>query len=388
MKSKSDNILLREYIRNSLLLSEDYDGGFGSYDLGYGMGMMYGTSDYNALVDTFITPFTDVFKTAVASAKMVTVDAANLLRIAFRAAITTIIPFIGARYDDIWSERDSKINAIKSEYKDVFDRTDAAFSGADAKLLAFMIDPATFLAGSALVKSPAVIKDVLSVASGGFFDTFFDDAKSTWDKLPRRIQRIGKGGSGRFDFDDDRDDFFSQLAAKIREKKSLRRESTETYYDRILFEAESGIKEKDSESSEKEFLTQLLRNKKVVAALSDLIKSNPKIQDIREKMSKVEDESLKKADVLGQTVTKQLKTLPDIEKFIGSDAKAKQSLEKLKSIQDPKERQKSIDLLVSNIKDSSKQLFLSTLEARKKVFPQGSEEYKKYQASIDKLKSV
>lgn len=364
--------LLREYIRHTLLLSEDYyaDASYGGYyDEGYGMMMAaYGGGNPSNLIKAFITPFTDVFDTAVASAKMTAKDAITLLPVTFGAALSTIIPGIGVRFDKIFAERDKKIEDIKREYKDVFDRTSDAFKG-DAKLLAFMAAPSVFLASSAALKVPSATKKVLSVATGGITDKAFEKAKSSWDS----VQKRSLSGEKSKNLVAEKNRIYDELISSLGGSASPSNESF-SLNQQIIVEDEDK-KELDSFD---DFLKDMLSNKKVVAALSSLVKKNPTMQSLYSKMSKVEDETLKST----YNFASKIENDPEVKKGM---SKAIAEIEK-KGLK-PEDKKKAIDLLTKNIKDASKQALLATLKARQSIFPEGSAENKKYQAAFKKLTS-
>jgi len=386
-KPQPSTEILRRYIRESLFLKEDSFSGVDSFGyagsidpLGYGPM----SADPGPLVNTFITPFTDVFKTIVASTKAITVDAATLLNVAFRVALTTIIPVIGARYDKIFAERDKKIEAIESEYKEVFDRTREAFEG-DAQLLAFMASPVGYLSSVAALKTPAVTKEVLSIATGGFSDSAFEKTKSLWDRLQERILAGEKASSLRRERDYLDDEFLSSLSSRINSRRKRRSESFSRFSQSYLKE---DISKRKVDKRFDAFLKDMLSNKKIVNALSDTIKNNEKLQDLKTKLTKVEDETLKSADDLAQNTIRNVRTFEDIEKLVGNNPKARQSLDKIKNIEDSKQREEALSILVSNIKTASKQTFMVTLGSRQKLFPKGTELHEKYQEAINKLKRV
>ena len=153
--SISETKILREYVRNILVESDG--------------GMMYGDPD--ALAAIFITPFTDVFKTAAGEVKKVAVKTRTLATIAFKTIMTTILPFYSYDYDELFKKDKEDIKRINEEYKDVHDRTWAALKSSDALMLAFMASPTIFLAGAAALATPSIVKGTVSVLSGGAFDS-------------------------------------------------------------------------------------------------------------------------------------------------------------------------------------------------------------------------
>lgn len=391
LETTNESALLRKYIRESLLLTEDeFSGvdasGFSSIGIGMGYGPMY--ADPGPLVKTFIEPFTDVFKTVVATAKEISVDAKVLLQVAFKVAISTIIPIVGQRYDKIFDDRDKKISQIRDQYRDVFERTEQALGGGDAKLIMFMANPAAFLAGAAALKAPAATKGLLSIATGGISDTALDGTKSGWDDLQRRILAGEKSSEVRRARVELEDDFLSSLSARIKSRRGLRGESSlRSHYVLREEKADKGKSDKSGGDYGK-FLKDMLSSQKVVKTLNDMIKKNPKFKGMLDSLEKIEDETLKDAEQMSQNVLRNVNTFQDIEKLVAGNTKAKQALDKIKNIEDKKERDEAIKSLSINIKAASRQTFLATLVRRQKMFPKDSELSKKYQDAINKLKTV
>lgn len=389
----SNNEILRKYIRASLLLNEDSFSGTDSFGYAGAIDPLGGHSmsaDPGPLIKTFITPFTDVFKTVVASTKAVTTDAATLINVAFQATLSTIIPICGARYDKIFVERDKKIAKIESDYSEVFDRTRDAFDG-DAKLLAFMASPASFLAGAAALKAPAATKEVLSVATGGYSDAAFDGAASGWARWQEKILSGGKSSSLKREREDVDNEFMSLLSSRLKQKsrsKSTSRDESLGRLNRSILFEEEDLKKQSKDKKFAAFLKDMLSRPKIVDALSKVIKNNSNLQDLKSKLTKVEDETLRSADDLAQNIVGGTNTFEDIEKLVANNPDAKESLKKIKSIKDPKQKDQAAIMLAKNIKAASKQTFIATLSKRMNLFPKDTELNLKYQEALKKLKSL
>lgn len=404
MKTRQDT-LLREYIRHSLrqkLINEDqpysnapqYAGYYALDKAEYAAGLQAmgdrltagfmnsgqiiqpsfysGGVDPGPLLKAFVEPFTDVFKTAVAGVKQITTDVATLLRVAFETVVTTIVPFISADYQAIFDRRDKRMQEIQREYEDVYRRTDEALGGDDAKLLGFMLNPAAFLAGSAALKAPAATKELLSIATGGASDNALANAKEAWDSIQRALlnDRIGKKEAEKR-----KGDVYAQLIASL--SGGGKNESYYPAHNRRLAEKS----EKSVDGSFEDFFRDILKNEKVVQVLSQKIKTNPRMKEMTKKLSDVEKETLAAAEQSAEKFSKEVSTIDGIKRLAAKDSKGKKAIEQIK---DPGTEK----MLINSAKQATSQIFASTLAARMKMIPKGSEEYKQYQKTFEKVSKL
>jgi hypothetical protein len=143
----SSKKVLREYVA---LIVEDDGGGeamglMGGVDaMPYGMQLGSNSDLYNV----FVAPFVDVFKVAAGKGKELSARAMAAGEVLLKAVATTLVPTLSANYKKIFEEEKSRLQRIKSEYKNVYDAVWSAFMHDDAKVLAFMYDP--FSAGALL----------------------------------------------------------------------------------------------------------------------------------------------------------------------------------------------------------------------------------------------
>lgn len=151
--SRDATYLLCEYVR--VIIENDPGGGSGS-------------GDYkNDLYNTFIRPATDIAQTAVAGAKKITRKARDVLWVGLQTILTTLIPFYGYDYKSVFDKQKSDIEKINSQYKDVYARTNAALADKDTAALAFMLNPALFIAAKTIKSAPGVAKGAAAIATGG-----------------------------------------------------------------------------------------------------------------------------------------------------------------------------------------------------------------------------
>jgi hypothetical protein len=201
--------LLREYIRGIML--QEFDGGggmvsdLGAYsaggigsgvgayggDMGGPMGMFgagWGSSSSD-LKRAFFDPFADVFKTVFGKTKEVVRSAKTLFRVIFETLATTFIPFVTDSYEEIFEKEKQDLEKIRSEYSDVYERTNQAFSSGDAGVLGMVFAPGAAFGAALASKGPGVVKGLLDVVTGG---SFSDDGP----RLGAKRSGGGRGGKG------------------------------------------------------------------------------------------------------------------------------------------------------------------------------------------------
>ena len=132
----------------------------------------YATPAKGDFTRTFVEPFIDVFDTAATVVGSAANANISLVKRIISVVLYDILPDIVAkkiipRVDAIVHSEQEYANKIRQKYGDVFKRnSDALFSG-DAALFAFFAEPASFLAGAALIKAPAAVSSVLQTAAHG-----------------------------------------------------------------------------------------------------------------------------------------------------------------------------------------------------------------------------
>jgi hypothetical protein len=333
-----NNRLLKEYIKQ-IVLEYEYDG-MGSYD-STGMGLGWGASQSD-LFNTFVAPFTDVVKVAVGQAKEIVRRSRTLLRVAFEAVMTTIIPFVEDSYDEIFKEEKADIERIRNEYKDVYDRTLKSFSNLGA--IGFFLTPGPFLLTKIASAGPSTVAKTLSVATGGLSDKYFS----------------GKGpkDSGLFD------------SKKV--SGTLLRE-----------------KGKEEKIDFKTQLEKALKDPKIQAAL----KKN--VEPIGEEIRKVKIQKLKSAYELAKNVL-NAKNAKDIEKAIGKKASSDEIKKKLSSAKDlknmkPEEIEKVMQQLPKGAMSFMKNTFVVPLETEMKELVSSNSDPEiidMYKETISKIKAL
>lgn len=335
MKQLNDH-LLKEYIKHIIL---EYEG-MGSYDA-MGVGLGWGASQQD-LLSTFVTPFTDVVKVAAGQAKEIVRRSRTLLKVSFEAVMTTIIPFVEDSYDEIFKEEKADIARIRSEYKDVYDRTVKSFNNLGA--VGFFLAPGPFLLTKAASSGPKAVAKTLSVATGGLSDKYFSGD--------------GPQSSGLFD---SKNTPGSLLREKDKEKK-------------VNFKAQ---------------LEKALKDPKVQAAL----KKN--VEPIGKEIRKVKMQKLKSAYDLAKNVL-NAKNAKDMEKAIGQKASSNEIKKKLSSAKDlkdmkPEEIEKIMQELPKGAMSFMKNTFVVPLESELKELSSSNSDPEiidMYKETITKIKAL
>jgi hypothetical protein len=373
-----DERLLREYVQSILLEDEaggntalfTPGGGYNAYDAGFSMGgAQFGGG--KEMYDAFIGPFVDVFKTGVGKTKEIARKTRTLLWVSLQTILTTLIPFYGYNYADVFDKEKEDIEKIRGEYKDVYDRTEEALKGPDAMLLAFMASPAITLGAFAAKATPDVVKGLFSTVSGGLSDDLYDGLK---DKL----EKLGRWSLG----DDGRSSSSSKRSSKSRRDPSS-------------FFGESLVLEKDEEKRKGKIYgpKELLKSKKLLKT----VVSSPKAQKMADDAKKVYRKTLGDAYAEAEKTLKKTQTIEDVEKAaLASKAKGsaeiKQKVAEIKKLP-PEEKKKAEEMLIKGIRTPMKELYVKGLEDRVKAvvdagIPEESDFVKDHRQVIQKIKSL
>ena len=386
MKNKYEIRLLREYLR--VTLNEDYDGGGGS-----DYGMAYGSSD--EMMSTFIGPFTDVFKTAVGKTKEVTRKTRTLLHVGFTALITTFIPFIGTDYNSIFDKEKADIDKIRSQYKDVYDRTDKALGGNDAAMLAFMASPGIAMSAWALKQTPKVIKGTFSALTGGMSDDVYDKTVSaakeagswvTSDDSGSNRQSSRKSRHRREEDDDETDSLRKKM---LRGREESRPQSQVTSKDIAISlggMGESRLLEKKDEGGKKKITPKtILTNKKFMKK----VLSSPQTLEMQKIATAAYTKTLQSVYEHAENVMKKIKTIEDLEKIAKKKVPEAAQIKKLP----PDEKVKAEKMLIDGIRKSTKDFYIKSLKDHvsavvKAGIPEESQYVVDYRAVIQKIQAL
>jgi len=346
---RKDEMLLREYVR--VLLAEDEAGGNPAFgpggDLVPGMIGPYGISfgDKNQLLKTFIGPFLDVANTAIGKTKELSVRAKNLVKVSLAAIATTLIPQLQVNYKSWFDQEEKEVERIKSEYREVYAKTDEALRSNDAAFLAFMAYPGPVLGTKLALMTPAAAKETLSVMTGGVSDTVGSYARGGAKELIDMLFATGTKKPTRFreaDNDDEKD---------------------------------------------------VIVNKKI---LSKVLSVEP-AKEMQERAQEIYKSTLKQVLEDAQEILEKTKTVDDIEKFLKKskkpiEQKTKEAIETIKKTTG-QERQNSEMTLIDNLQKSFKEYYVTNLKNHLKGvidagIPKNHPYVQDYESVISKINSM
>lgn len=353
MRRSLQENLLREYVQTTLL---EFDAA--AADVGYDTGGAYGISFGSSqdLIDTFITPFTDVFKTAVGQTKEITRRAGTVLWVYLQATLTTLIPIYGYDYAEVFEKEKADVEKIREEYSEVYKRTDAALASNDAALLAFMAHPGGFLtaklAGDVTPEAAKETRSLLSAITGGFSEDVIGGLKG--------IERWSLGDEHRSGGSKSPSSSFGEARVRTSKKKTRPK------------------------------LADLLSNRKFL----NRVLSSPQAVEMQRDAQKIYKKTLN--DVLDQAedVMKKTNSIEDIERHVGSKLKGdtKKQAEEIKKLP-PAEKTKAEEMLVSGVKKAMKDFYVQNLADHYKSvvaagIPESSPYVNDYKSTIQKIQMM
>lgn len=350
--------LLRECIRE--VLREDYGGDYGGMDMMGPYGMEFVSRDQ--LYDIFVKPFVNVVGVAAGKTKELSQKGQTLLKVAFEAVATTLIPWLRDDYEEIFATEKQAIDKIRSEYGQYYDAVWDAFKNSDVMIAAFMYRPDLFLTAGLASKAPKVAAKLLSVLSGGVLDNVLgellkgSDGGSKSSKKSKSSSSRSVGGMG--------DSWGSTGMGDM------------GYF-------ESVIREADDEGSEGP-LEKLVKNKKV----RQLVANSEETQKLAAVGQDVVRGTLKNVFKKAQGVL-SAKSLDDLQKKLGKKLPGMEKLSKVPQ----QERQKAEQQLIMGVKKSMKEFYVKQLESQVKKavesgVPQNHPFVKDYMNVISKVKNL
>lgn len=358
--SKSSSFLLREYVKE--VLSEDSfgastlsDAGITAGDISAAAGpygMAFGSRE--DLKNTFITPFTDVFKTAVGKSKEITRKARSLVTVSFGVILTTLIPGLSAKYSKIFEKEKKDIEKIRGQYKDVYEMTNKALGSADAAFVAFMTAPDLTLSALAISKSPEVVKGILSTLTGGLSDDLFKKVKDA-------------------NFEEMEDESSDRKTDKSKKKKRTDKAKAVT--------GESLLRENSEEVDKK-----ILSNRRF---LRKSLSNSISLGEIQKVATESYRTSLSEVYKQAVAVLKEVKTVEDLEKFTGKKVPEAEDLKKLP----PQEKEKAEKMLIDAARKTMKEFYIKNLQSQidvvvKAGIPEEAPYVQDFKAVIQKIKSL
>lgn len=321
------------------------------------------------LWSTFITPFTDVAKTAKGKGEEVIRKAWTPVNVAIHTILTSIIPGLGHSYKGLFEKEDADIQKIRSKYKDVYARTDKALSSNDAAFFAFLSSPVKSMAGFALTKSPDAVLGTLSYLTGGKSTEIIKGELSK--KLPNMSASI--------------DNFLRKMNQGVSENLSFNGEFLMEYINED--KNESPGDDKEIEEALKDLLSDESFMKKILISGGAKSKLEAMNSDAKEIYISTLEEILEQA----KKSLSSSATLKDIKGLIG-DENFKNAEDSLKKVPE-EEREEALKSTLANSRKAIMNLYVSSLEERidslkKEGIPEDSQyviDYKDYIKKIEAL---
>ena len=353
---KLEKNLLREYVKT--VLSEDDEGFVSSTDGGSPYGTSWGSGD--DLVKTFVTPFLDVFKTAAGKSKEIGQRVKTLLFVTLKAVLTTLIPAYGYNYTEVFDKEKEKIDKIRGEYQDVYERTNKILGNNDAAMLAFMASPALVIGSWSAKMGPGALKGILSAASGGISDDIYNGMK-------RSAIAAGRWSLGT---DDASDDY-------VRPSKKSKKSPKDFYGESRILEQEASAK-KSVITPEKIIRSSVFLEK---TSESSMFKEMQKVAITTYR------ETLKQIYKQAEDVLSKANTIEDLESLSKKPVK---DIDKIKSLKG-EEKAKAEKFLIDSVRKSMKDFYIKNLTEQvnsvvRAGIPENSQYIKDFRATIQKIK--
>lgn len=381
--------LLREYVKKVLLEYEaaesyGYDGG-GAYGMSFGSG--------EDLYNTFIGPFVDVFKTAAGKSKELGVKVRTAATVALQSTLTTLIPGYGYNYAEVFDKEKERLDKIKSEYSEVYEKTDKALASSDAGMLALMASPGLVLskmaATTAAEKGPEAIKGTLSALTGGISDEVYEDIKQKAIDAGRwslgeeeKTKEKRKKKSRKSDDDEDDDGLYAALSKYASKKKSDGKDPKD-------FFGENQINEDDSEDSVKKKAD--ITPEKILKSKVFLKKAmeSPRLKELQKVATETYRESLKQIYKQAEDILKKAKTVEDLQKMSKKPIK---DIDKIKALQG-EEKAKAEKVLLQNVRKAMKEFYVKNLNSQvesalRAGIPKEAQYIKDFKAVIQKIEAL
>lgn len=266
MRRNLNEALLREYI--STVLTEDEEGG--AY-IGQSAGGMLDIGTASDILDILgVKGVINAVGTVAGKTKELTTSLKTAANVLFRTALTSVIPFYGYDYADVFKKEETDLKKVKEEYKDIYGAVDEVFKDNDVAMFAFMANPALFIGSKMAAAAPGATKKMLSAVTGGKSDEIIGD-------VIEDLQDADKWLSGE-------DDKEREQRLKSKEtKRKARAKGKDTSSPYSLFNGrsyEGGRLTEEDEGKKKFDLSDLLRNKKLITKIVD---SSPELQDAMKK---------------------------------------------------------------------------------------------------------
>ena len=177
--------ILREYVRE--LLKESG----GNMESVMGIAMWGSPAD---MYNIFIKPFTDVVDTAKAEGKKQLIQVRTAVKTGWNVVKTSFIPFTKGHYKEIFAKRDTDLQKINEEYKDIYSANyNAIFKNKDVNACLWMWNPGVMIAKYIIEKSPKEAVKIADHIFGGNIVNIYNGSSA--GNLSRNLQsKLGTFG--------------------------------------------------------------------------------------------------------------------------------------------------------------------------------------------------
>ena len=174
-----DKKILKEYSRNYLKLLE-YGDAFGDV-----------IAEPEDLANIFIRPFSDLSKTTKRTIQGLGSQSRASLNVLYQEIKTTLIPGLTADYSQVFKDERRRREQIKKKFPEVFERTEKAL-GAEAKTIAFMLNPSLAIGGLMTKKTPETALELVKLFAGEdeFVKQKVDQASGMIDKIKKAGEKL------------------------------------------------------------------------------------------------------------------------------------------------------------------------------------------------------
>lgn len=341
MKSTTEKIL-REYIRDVITEWSDGD--------------ITGEPEISIGEKGYFSGFKRLFHTVVGKSKEMLQQVKTAVRVSLEAVGSIVVPFASAEYDKIFEESGKKIEAIKSDYKEVYEETAKHLNNSDVAALAFMVSPATVITSKFLNTAPDVAVDAVDVVTGGTMTDYLSKIKDA-TKAAVKTASVASIASH----------------AKLESRRRAQGH---------LFEEKNEKKEDGNQKLKKALASPEMIKK---------INENPRVKKMRVQAKKIVDEET--AQILDSIQNMlAVKSIQDVEKLTGKQipqGKELQQLAKKGKVPDQKIDQAQFASIKKMIKEFFvKKLVQKTTSLKRAGIPENNYVHAKYNETIKKIQAL
>jgi hypothetical protein len=318
------------------------------------MGMEFVGRDQ--LFNIFVGPFVTAIGHTTGKVKEISASAITVLRVAFEAVATTLIPWLQNDYAEIFNNEKEQIEKIRSEYGHYYQETFDALHHDDVLVAAFLYKPELFMTNALVKRAPKAVAQTLSVLSGGLLDKALDNVLNSKEEKSSKSKKFSKPSGGG---------------------------TTDMWYESLIRE-KSKEKKNDDVADDDDLLVKLVNNEKVkkIVANSDQTKKLTKVGH------QIVDGTLNTLEQHANSIM-SVKSAEELQKKMGKQIP---ELDKLSKIPE-QERQKAEQQLLQSVKKSAKEFYTKQLSLQiNRAIESGLQQdhpfIKTHEATLTKIKNM